>query len=50
MPEKEQLVCKIKKSLYDLKQALRQWYLKFDRFMVSSGFKRLQANHYCYSK
>ena len=34
MPEKEQLVCKLKKSLYGLKHAPR--YLNFDRFMVSS--------------
>jgi len=33
-----------------LKQALRQWYLKFDRFMMSSGFTRLQADHCCYFK
>ena len=50
MSGKEQLVCKLKKSFYGLKQALRQCYLKFDRFMVSSGFTRLEANHCCYSK
>jgi len=50
MSGQEQLVCKLKKSLYGLKQASRQWYLKFNRFMVSSGFTRLQANHYFYSK
>ena len=27
---KENLYCKLKKRFYDLKQAPRQWYLKFD--------------------
>jgi len=37
---KENQVCKLKKSLYDLKQAPRWWYKKFDNFMCSSGFTR----------
>ena len=28
----------------------KQWYLKFDRFMVSNGYSRLHADHYCYFK
>jgi len=28
----------------------RQWYLKFDRFMVSNDFTRLEVDHCCYSK
>ncbi|KAE8718794.1 cytochrome P450 71A9-like [Hibiscus syriacus] len=39
---KKNLVCRLKKSLYSLKQAPRQWYKKFDSFMGSSGFTRCQ--------
>jgi hypothetical protein len=37
---KENLVCRLKKSLYGLKQDPRQWYLKFDRFMIEQGYSR----------
>ena len=40
IPGKEKLVCKLKKSLYELKQSPRQWYKRFDTFMLSQGFKR----------
>ena len=33
-------VCLLKKSLYGLKQSPRQWYRKFDWFMVNAGFIR----------
>ena len=46
----ENLVCKLRKSLYDLKQASRQWYKKFDIFMHRVGFKRCETDHCYYVK
>lgn len=37
---KEEMVCLLKKSLYGLKQSPRQWYKRFDSFVVSNGFNR----------
>ena len=36
----EHLVCKFKKSIYGLKQASCQWYLKFHDVICSFGFEK----------
>nr|GEV31143.1 peroxidase 72 [Tanacetum cinerariifolium] len=38
-PGQEIKVCRIVKSLYGLKQALKQWHQKFNHTMLESGFK-----------
>ena len=38
-------MCKLKKSLYRLKQAPRHWYKKFDSFMMSHGYNGTTSNH-----
>ena len=45
---KEFLVCRLKKSLYGLKQYPRMWYLNFDAFVLSIGFVRSKSDHYIY--
>ena len=44
------LVCRLKKSLYGLKQALRAWYAKIDRFLLSPNFVRSKSDPNVYLK
>jgi hypothetical protein len=47
---KENLVCRLKKSLYGINQYPRQWYLKFDRFMTEQYYIRCHFDHCVYFK
>jgi len=47
---KEHIVFKLKKSIYDLQQASRQWYLKFNDTIVSFRFKENTVDHCIYMK
>ena len=47
---KENLVCKLKRSIYGLKQASRQWYIKFHNTIISFGFKENTVDKCIYLK
>ena len=42
VPGKEYYVCKLKRSLYGLKQSPRQWYKRFDSYMENLGYQRCE--------
>ena len=46
----ENKVCKLVKSLYELKQAPKQWHEKFDHTMLSHGFKINECDKCVYIK
>ena len=43
-------VCKLKKLIYGLKKALRQWHIKFDEVIIINGFKENVINMCKYMK
>ena len=46
----EHMVYKLKKSIYRLKQASQQWYVKFDEVIYSFGFFENQFDQCIYMK
>ena len=49
-PGTENLVCLLKKSLYGLRQSPRQWYKRFDEFMLGIKFIRYSYDSCVYLK
>ena len=48
--DKESHVCRLKKSLYDLKQEPRTWYGRIDGFLSSLGFTKSKEDSNLYYK
>ena len=46
----EHKVCKLKQSIYGLKQSSRQWYLRFHRAVLSNRFTMIEEDHCVYIK
>lgn len=46
----EDKVCKLHKSIYGLKQSLRQWYKKFHNTIMSNGFSMCYEDYCIYIK
>jgi hypothetical protein len=47
---KEHMWCHMRKSIYGLNQASRQWYLKFDETIRNFGFKKNEEDNCIYVK
>ena len=47
---KKEMVCKLKKSIFGLKQSPKMWYQKFDTYTQGLGFVRSKVGHYVYYK
>ena len=49
-PRQESNVCKLTKSLYDLKQTPKKWHEKFDSCMIENGYKSNECDKCIYFK
>ena len=48
--EKESHVCRLKKTMYGLKQGPRAWYARIDGYLMSLGFKKSVVDPNLYYK
>lgn len=50
VPKQDNKACKLVKSLYRLRQALKQWHEKFDNTLISNGYTVNESEMCVYSK
>ena len=50
MRGKEHMGCHFRRSIYGLKQASRQWYIKFDQTIRKFGFEENKEDNSIYAK
>jgi hypothetical protein len=48
--DKEHMGCHLRRSIYGLKQASTQWYIKFDQTIIKFGFEENKEDNCIYAK